>query len=325
MLNPILNNKFIAFLKLIRVENLLMIALTQYLLRYFVLSKILADQGISLGLSSSLFSILVLSTILIAAAGYIINDYFDVKTDLINHPDTVVIGRVIKRRWAIILHLIFTIAGLLLGLYCALKTGYLRLAAFHIVAPVLLWFYSIDFKKRLLLGNVIVSLLTASVAFIPMVYEIGVLQHIQPGFSLQNKVVIVASFKIIGIFSVFSFISSMAREIIKDMEDYKGDKETGGYTMPIYWGIQAGKITAFFLILIIVMLLLFVSYNTYKTYRTLLSTHIIYIVSALILPMLFLMRLIIKSNTQKQFKKASLLLKLIMLMGLTYSIIYYYN
>ena len=97
----ILNNRFIALLKLVRVENLIMIALTQYFLRYFVLQKLLTGNHIALGLNDSLFSLLVLSTVLIAAAGYIINDYFDVKTDMINRPDTVVVDRVIKRRWAI--------------------------------------------------------------------------------------------------------------------------------------------------------------------------------------------------------------------------------
>src|SRR5438045_3765302 len=130
----LLENKVIAFLKLIRVENLLMIALTQILLRYFVLQKILKLYHIPLGMSDGLFYLVVLSTILIAAGGYIINDYFDIKTDLINHPDTVVVDKVIKRRWAIALHLTFTFLGIFLGMYAALKTGYLRFAIFHFAA-----------------------------------------------------------------------------------------------------------------------------------------------------------------------------------------------
>jgi len=302
-----------------------MIALTQYLMRYFVLRKILSVNEIPLGLNDSLFGLLVLSTVLIAAAGYIINDYFDVKTDMINHPETVVLGKAIKRRWAIILHIVFTFIGLLLGVFCALKTGYLRLAIFHIVAATLLWFYSTNFKKQLLVGNIVVSLLTASVAFIPFVYEIGVMQHIHPGFNSLHKTAILSCLKIICIFSIFSFITSMAREIIKDMEDFKGDKETGGYTMPIYWGIQSSKLTAFFLVVITVILLLFVVYNTFKTYRNVFSGDIIYIVTALVLPLLLLLALILRANMPSDFKKASLLLKFIMLMGLGFSVIFYYN
>ncbi|MEO6303412.1 MAG: UbiA family prenyltransferase, partial [Bacteroidia bacterium] len=156
-MSKLLNNKFIAFLKLIRTENLVMIALTQILLRYFVMQKILNQNNIPLELDNALFYLVVLSTVLIAAAGYIINDYFDMKTDLINHPDTVVVGKVIKRRVAIILHITFTFVGIVIGMYAALKTGYLRLAIFHIVAATLLWFYSTHFKKQLLVGNLVVS------------------------------------------------------------------------------------------------------------------------------------------------------------------------
>ncbi|MGZ4089718.1 MAG: geranylgeranylglycerol-phosphate geranylgeranyltransferase, partial [Bacteroidia bacterium] len=298
----ILNNKFIAFLKLIRLENLIMIALTQYLIRYFVLQKILNANGIELGLNNLLFNLLVLSTVLIAAAGYIINDYFDVKTDTINHPDTVVIDKVIKRRWAIILHITFTFIGVFLGILCALKTGYLRLAIFHITAATLLWFYSTHFKKQLLVGNIVVSLLTASVAFIPFVYEMGLMQRIDPAFTRDHTLLILSCFKVVFIFSIFAFITSMAREIIKDMEDFKGDKETGGYTMPIYWGIPSSKLTSFFLIVITIILLLFVVYNTFKFTHVFFSPDILYICGALVAPLTLLLVLILRATTPKHFK-----------------------
>jgi 4-hydroxybenzoate polyprenyltransferase len=302
-----------------------MIALTQYLIRYFVLDKILTDHNLALGLDEGLFSLLVLSTVMIAAAGYIINDYFDVKTDLINHPDTVVIDRVIKRRWAIIMHISFTFLGIFLGMLCAWKTGYLRLAVFHVVAAILLWFYSTHFKKQVLIGNIVVSVLTASVAFIPFVYEIGLMEKTNPGFSREHATLVLSSFKIVFIFSLFAFITSMAREIIKDMEDFEGDRETGGHTMPIYWGMPASKITAFFLILITIILLLFVVYNSARQYRVLLSTNIVYILAGLVIPLSFLLILIAKAKEQQHFKNASVLLKFIMLIGLFYGIIFYYN
>ncbi|MBI2722608.1 MAG: geranylgeranylglycerol-phosphate geranylgeranyltransferase [Bacteroidetes bacterium] len=324
-MSKLLNNKFIAFLKLIRIENLIMIALTQYLIRYCVMQKILAANGIALGLNSSFFNILVLSTVLIAAAGYIINDYFDVKTDMINHPDTVVIDKAIKRRWAIILHITFTIVGVLLGVLCALKAGYLRLAIFHFAAATLLWFYSTNFKKQLLIGNIVVSLLSASVTFIPFVYEIGLLQRGNPNFALQHTVAVLSCFKVVFIFSLFAFITSMAREIIKDMEDFKGDKATGGLTMPIYWGIPASKLTSFFLLVITQILLLFVIYNSFKFSRIIFSIQSIYILVALVLPLMILLILLLKAQQPRRFKIASQLLKFIMLLGLGFSMIFYYN
>lgn len=321
----LLNNKAIAFLKLVRIENLLMIAFTQMLLRYLILQKVLHLHGIQLELNDGLFYMVVLSTVLIAAAGYIINDYFDLRTDLINHPDTVVVGRVIKRRTTIILHLSFTFLGIAIGMYAALKTGYLRLAIFHLVAAFLLWIYSTHLKKRLLIGNVVVSLLTAAVAFMPLVYEVGVMQKNNPGFVQTHHALMLSCLRITFIFSLFAFITSLAREIIKDIEDYKGDKETGGLTMPIVWGILSSKLSAFFLLIITAILLLFVVYNTVRMERVLISVHNLYIFGALILPLMALSIYVLNSERSRQFKSASLALKLIMLLGLCYSFIFYYN
>ena len=324
-MNKLLNNKLLAFLKLVRIENLIMIALTQVLLRYCVLQKVFNMNGIQLELRDTLFYGLVLSTVLIDAAGYIINDYFDVKTDTINHPDTVVVDKVIKRRWAIILHLSFTCLGIVLGMYAALKTGYLRLAIFHLAAAALLWFYSTHLKKQLLVGNIVVSLLSSAVIFMPLVYELGVMQKLDQGFILTYKHALLSVFKITFIFSLFAFITSMAREIIKDMEDYKGDKETGGLTMPIVWGIRVSKFNVFFLLIITVILLLFVVYNTIKVQHVFFSLNNTYILLSLVLPLSILALYILKASESKQFKRASLLLKFVMLMGLCYSFIFYYN
>ncbi len=321
----ILNNKVIAFLKLIRIENLIMIALTQVLLRYFVLQKILVQNNIALELNNMLFNLVVLSTVLIAAAGYIINDYFDVKTDLINHPETVVLDKFIKRRWAIILHITFTILGVLIGVFAALKTGYLRLAIFHFVAATLLWFYSTHFKKQLLIGNLVVSVLSASVAFMPFVFEMGMMQQVYTNFNSNHWTVILSSFKITFIFSLFAFITSLAREIIKDMEDYKGDKETGGKTMPISWGIPSSKLTSFFLLIITAILLLVVVYNSYKANRIIMTINNSYILVALILPLILLSIKTLRANNSRHFKQCSLMLKFVMLVGLAYSLIFYYN
>lgn len=301
-----------------------MIILSQYLVRYFILGKILSDNHVKLELTHSYFGLLVFSTVLIAAAGYIINDYFDLKTDLINRPDTVVVDKMIKRRVAIILHISFTLFGLILGVYCALKAGYLRLAIFHIAAAVLLWFYSTNFKKQLLIGNIVVSFLTAAIIFIPFVYELGLMQHNHPGFADGNWNLILSCFKATLIFSLFAFITSMAREIIKDMEDMKGDRETGGFTMPIYWGMHASKIGAFFLILITQILLFFVIYNTYKFKRTIFTNDVVYIIITLLIPLSILLLLITKANKPNDYKRASLLLKFIMLMGLGFSLVFYF-
>jgi 4-hydroxybenzoate polyprenyltransferase len=317
--------QFTAFLRLIRFQNLVMIALTQVLLRYFVMQKILNAHGLILQLSDGFFFLVVLSTVLIAAGGYIINDYFDVKTDLINHPGSVVVDRVIKRRWAIVLHMTFTIAGVLIGTFTAYKAGYLRLSFFNIAAALLLWFYSTHFKRMLLAGNLVVSVLTAAVALMPFLYEMGAMQRMQPDFIFTYRHAVISSLKLAWIFSIFAFITTLAREIIKDIEDYEGDKATGCQTMPIVWGIRASKLNAFFLLLITSILLLFVLYNTIRFERVLITLNNSYIFCALVLPLLGLAVYTLRAGRSKHFRQASFALKLIMLMGLCYSFIFYYK
>jgi len=321
----VLNNKFFAFLKLIRVENLVIVILTQTFLHYLVFQKIFTEANIPTNIYIKLFGLIVISTVLIAAAGYIINDYFDVKTDLINHPETVVLDKTIKRRWAIILHITFTALGILLGMYTALKTGYLRLALFHILTATALWFYSTHFKKQLLVGNIVVSLLTAAVPFITFVFEIAYLQKTIPEFAANHIPVILTASKITLIFCLFAFITSLAREIIKDMEDVHGDKATGGKTMPISWGMQTSKTVCFFLIFITIILLLVVIYNTIKYKGELITTPNMYILFGLVCPLITLLYMVITANSPKQFKHASLLLKLIMLLGIGYCWIFYFS
>lgn len=318
-----MHNPVVAFLKLVRFENLIMIAFTQYALRYFVLQKVLVQNGSALEMDRLLFFLVVLSTVLIAAAGYIINDYFDVKTDLINHPDTVVVDKTIKRRLAIILHLSLTFLGLAIGVFAAFKTGYLRLAAFQFMAAALLWFYSTDLKKMLLVGNLAVALLTASVAFMPFIYEMALMQKQDPAFVAGHHRLILSALKITVLYSIFAFITTLAREIIKDLEDQKGDEATGGHTMPVQWGMRTSKFNVFFLLLITALLLMFVVYNSIKMHRVVLSLSTIYISLLLVSPLVFLAVAVLRSSTSRQFKRASLVLKFIMLMGLCYCFVFY--
>lgn len=324
-MNSATGNRTMAFLRIIRAENLLMIALTQVLLHYFVLRKVLYMHQIQPELSGGLFFLVVLSTVLIAAAGYIINDYFDVKTDTINHPDTVVVDRIVSRRTAIILHIVLTFLGIATGMFAALKTGYLRLAIFHFAAATLLWFYSTDLKRKLLTGNITVAVLTAAVTFMPFVFEMGVMQRVTPGFFDSYRHAVLSSLKYAWIFSIFAFITTLAREIIKDMEDYEGDAATGCRTLPIVYGFNAGKVTTFFLLVITGILLLFVVYNSIRFERVVVTFSNAYILLALVLPLCLLAVYTLRARESVEFGKASRWLKLIMLMGLLYSLVFYFR
>lgn len=309
-----LRNPFIAFLKLIRIENLLIIAVTQICIKYLVFAPINDYSKLTPGL----FSILLLSTLLIAAAGYMINDYFDVKTDKINRPETVVVDVSIKRRWAMILHIIFSATGLLLGAYLALKCHNLKLLSFQILSIILLWFYSTNFKKQLLVGNLVVSILTATIPLMPMVYDFYFSVEVHNMmFSMIKPIVqplVIITFGYAG----FAFLTSFAREVIKDMEDYKGDIQTGCKTMPIVWGIITSKVVTFFVIVITIGMLLIAGIKFYYERQAL---ALYYIAALVLLPLSILLVQIIRAKTSRDFKMASLLLKFIMLFGIAFTFI----
>lgn len=309
-----LKNPIIAFFKLIRVENLFIIAVTQICIKYLVFAPLNDFSKFTL----NLFTISLLSTLLIAAAGYIINDYFDVKTDKINRPNTVVIDVVIKRRWAMILHILLNAIGLVLGLYLALKCHNLKLVLFQILSILLLWFYSTHFKKQLLVGNIVVSLLTAAIPIMPMVYDYYLTGEINPmiiGSFLNTLVIIVLGY------SSFAFLTSFAREVVKDMEDYEGDIKTGGKTMPIVWGMITSKVVTFFTIIITIGLLLLACLKFHKDQH---NVAVYYILGLVILPLIILLIQTIKAKTSKDFKLASLLLKFTMLFGIGFTFIIKY-
>jgi len=308
----LLKNPFIAFFKLIRIENLLIIALTQCCIQYFVLKDFVNYAKFT----PFLFFISILSTSLIAAAGYIINDYFDVKTDKINHPETVVLDVTIKRRMAMLLHIIFNAIGLMLGLYLALKCHNVKLVTFQLLSIILLWFYSTHFKKQLLVGNLVVSTLTAAIPLLPLVYDFYFMPEINPFIIEYIKTIMKSLIYVVVGYSLFAFLTSFAREVIKDMEDYKGDVQTGCKTMPIVWGMVTSKVVTFFVVSITIGFLLLACLHFFKIQDFL---PLYYIVGLIIFPLVIIILLTVTAKTSKDFKIASLLLKFVMLFGIAFT------
>src|SRR6478752_4073478 len=149
--------QILAFFKLIRTLNLLFIAITQYLFQYFIVIPLFEPYGLSLPLGGKYFWLLVLSSVLIAAGGYIINDYFDLNIDRVNKPGKLVVDKIIHRRWAILWHLALSVAGILVSTYVACKTRAWWIAPANVGCVLGLWFYSTTFKRKLLSGNLIIS------------------------------------------------------------------------------------------------------------------------------------------------------------------------
>ena len=269
------------FLRLIRVQNLLIVVATQFLARIFLVGP---KQAWPRLLTDPTIWLLSLSTVCIAAAGYIINDYFDVKIDLINKPERVVIGRYLKRRVAIGTHQLLNVLGCLIGLYLS-KWVFLA----DVISVSLLWFYSAQLKRQPLIGNLVISLLTALSLIVLAV------------FYRQNA-------QMLLIYALFSFGISLVREIIKDMQDVRGDARFGCRTLPIVWGLRRTKYVLYVLIGSFIMSLFLIS-------DSLGNDRLGYIFLLLLIPITYLTIRLVRADTRRDFGHLSTLCKLIMLAG----------
>ncbi len=210
------------FLKLIRITNLLIIILTMIGVADYLL-VMHNYQKVNFNLTH--YILLVFSTVLIAAAGNMINDYFDIKADRINKPDRLIVSKYIKKRWVIILHWSFNALAFLIGVYLSYQYKTLVFAFVHLVSINMLWFYSTYFKKKLLLGNGMIGLLTTLVPLLS-VWFFSVLNESQLTHSPFHEETWshVMHYNFIYLLAICAGIQNFGREIVKDAEDVEGDK-----------------------------------------------------------------------------------------------------
>lgn len=298
-----------AFFRLIRWPNLLFIVLTQALFRYFILPFVYLDghEGYeNIKLSNSLFFILVLASVCIAGAGYIINDYFDVNIDLVNKSSKVIIGKFIKRRWAIVLHAVLSFAGLVLSMYVGYRLRNVLIPLFNFLAIFILVIYSSTFKKKLLIGNILISLLTAWVILVMTLAEYRF--RLSPQDVIWQRLL-----KLSFIYAGFAFIISLVREVIKDMEDREGDVKYGCTTMPVVWGIPVSKVFAGVWIVVLTGLVMAVQIYVIQLGWWFSA---LYSIVTIVIPLVWVLRKLYEANTPTQFHQLSSVVKIIMLAGI---------
>ena len=315
----------LAFLKLIRLPNLLIVAATQYLMRYAIIGAILGfyNKGAEgtfefvLQMSEFDFFVLVLSTVCLTAGGYVINDYFDTKTDRLNRPETVIVGNKISRRSTMAIHIVLNVIGILGGLYVSYIVGYKLFGLIFIGVTGVLWYYSTTYKRQFLIGNVIVALLTALVPLMVVLFEIPLLNRAYSQILIEYEHNFNSIFNWIAAFSFFAFFTTLIREIIKDVEDFEGDNAYGRKSLPIVLGVFYTKIIIISLISITIAALVYI----YIMYLQGSQLTFWYLIMAQLLPFIFLIIRTISAKTKKDYWFASLLMKFIMLFGILYSLI----
>lgn len=226
----------IHFFRLIRIINLIIIGFSMYGVAFYIFKN---NSHLKIDFNLLDFSLLVISTIIIAAAGNMINDYFDIKADRINKPKKLIITKYMKKRWAIVLHWGLNVIAVIISIYLSLKYHSLLFVFVHILSMNLLWFYSAYFKKKLFIGNFIIALLTGIVPLLA-VWFFKVLNESSLPYSPYNSETWTTNldYSFVYFLAACAFIQNLAREISKDIQDISGDKLIAVYSIPMKYGIK---------------------------------------------------------------------------------------
>lgn len=322
----------LALIRTLRPLNLLIIILTMGVLEYGLIAPILRSLpfheagGDPFANSRIDFAILIMATVLIAAAGNIINDYFDLRADRVNKPEKVLIGKRVKRRVAMLTHFVLNALALLLAGWVSWRSGVWSVLIFQLFAAAVLWFYSLYLKHRMLLGNLMIALITALIPFLPVLFEIPPLiryyrsdifgqvrDAIIGGEAPEEKLYLVLFWTLA--YSAFAFITTLIREIQKDMADIEGDRKVGSQTLPIVIGekrtrIFTGALIFLFLIGLAISWAFFLKDIPSLTY----------IIAGIGFPSLVSAFLLFSGNSRLSYFRASTWMKGTMLMGILFPI-----
>ncbi len=302
-------NQILALFRLARWPNLLFIALTQWMFIYAIVEPIFDAAHVVPNIHGHLIFPLILSYVLIAAGGNIINDYFDLNIDHINKPDKVIIDKYITRRWAIVLHILFSLISISLGVYIDNETKIHFLAFANFVCIALSFIYSLSLKKKLLSGNVMIAFLLCWVIIVVTVCETEQFAF----FSNKPTINVQKLLRYTYLYAGFAFIINLIREVVKDMEDVEGDRVYGCQTMPIAWGINAAKVfVAVWLVILIGILVLLIFYAL-QTKWWLFS---LYAVILIVAPLILVFKKLSAAQTPKDYHGISSYIKMVMFTGI---------
>lgn len=290
-----------------------MLAFMQVLFRYVFL----AQQDVPLALADWQYGLLVLSTVLIAAAGYVVNNIFDIPSDTINKPNDVVVGRGISETRAYNIYIGLNITGVALGFYLSNVIMRPMFASLFIFIASLLYFYATNLKQIMIIGNVVVAMLLAASVLIIGVFDLF------PATTSENQAQMASLFSILLDYALFAFIINFIREIVKDIEDVDGDYNQGMNTLPIAIGkSRAAKIALATAVMAFILLLL---YTTKYFFENNLLIVTFYSFTFVLAPLLYFIVKIFGAKTQKDFHHLSTILKLILFFGILSILIIFLN
>lgn len=306
------------YLQLLRVGNLTFVAILLYVMEKWVATPLLQLEQFGELMPWWVLTLLIVSVVGIAAGGYVINDYFDVKIDRINRPDNLVVTRIISRDTAMHLFYGLTAVGVIAGTVVAWWAHSWTLLFTYVVIPGLLWFYSASYKRMFLIGNLVVAFASAIVPLLVAIANADYLHHLYQN-ALAYSPIVGELYVWTGGFAAFAFLLTWVREIVKDIEDIEGDREMECRTLPIVWGDKVAKIIATILLVVIATLIVYILFAVLPFSHEWKSLPTRYVVFGLIVPILCSIVLLWAANNRTEYHRVQTIIKLTMFMGMLFS------
>ena len=306
------------YLQLLRVGNLTFVAILLYVMEKWVATPLLQLEQFGELMPWWVLTLLIVSVVGIAAGGYVINDYFDVKIDRINRPDNLVVTRIISRDAAMNLFYGLTAVGVIAGTVVAWWAHSWTLLFTYVVIPGLLWFYSASYKRMFLVGNLVVAFASAIVPLLVAIANADYLHHLYQN-ALAYSPIVGELYVWTGGFAAFAFLLTWVREIVKDIEDIEGDREMECRTLPIVWGDKVAKIIATILLVVIAILIVYMLFAVLPFSHEWKSLPTRYVVFGLIVPILCSIVLLWAANNRTEYHRVQTIIKFAMFMGMLFS------
>ena len=306
-------------MRLVRWSNLLFLAALIWLMEKWVTVPILDQAAFGEQLPGYILLLIMLATVFIAAGGYVINDYFDVKIDRINRPDELIVTQSISKPSAMRLSMVLSGTGIICGIAAAGMLRSWTLGILFVIIPGLLWFYSSSYKRLFMVGNLIIALLAGVAPMVVAMANVAILQ-LRYGTILAYTTLPHDIYAWVGGFALFAFLLTWIREIIKDMQDQMGDRELECHSMPVVWGEKWTKVFVTGLIVLTIALVGHLWYHVlpFPIGWSSLSTR--YIALGIVTPMICTLWLLWAAKIPSDYKTCQQVVKFTMLIGMLYSI-----
>ena len=306
-------------MRLVRWSNLLFLLALIWLMENWIAVPILAKLGFGELLPWYILWLIGAGIVLIAAGGYVVNDYFDVKIDRINRPDALIVTRSVSKPTAMRLSISLSVVGAICGIAASGLLRSMTLAIIFVMVPGLLWFYSSSYKRLLIIGNLTIAILAALPPLVVALANVAQLKllyaAILPYTSLEQDL-----FAWLGGFALFAFLLTWMREIVKDMQDQMGDRELECHTLPIVWGELWTKIFVTVLMVLTLAIIGHLWWHVLPFDRSWTSLSTRYIALGIVTPLCCSLWLLWSAKIPSDYKTCQQVIKFTMLIGMLYSI-----